>query len=117
MNITPWMMYWLTRLDEICCVCLITAICSGIVALLALMNACGFPDHDLGWYPEKSVFFYRMGVVFSVAMIVGVLTPSTKEMAAILIIPKIVNNDKVAQLPSKIVDLATDWLDALKPKK
>jgi hypothetical protein len=109
-------MYWLTRLDDIEIVLTVAFILSAITCFITLLNAAGFPD-DCEWSKKKAVYFYRSGAVFLLTLLAGTLTPSSKEMAAILIIPKIVNNEKVAALPSKIVDLATDWLDALKPKK
>lgn len=38
-------------------------------------------------------------------------------MAAIMIVPKIVNNEKVQTIGNKIYDLAAEWMDELAPKK
>ena len=46
-----------------------------------------------------------------------VFLPSTKQMAAIMIVPKIVNNEKVQTIGNKIYDLAVEWMDELAPKK
>jgi len=43
--------------------------------------------------------------------------PSSKEMAAILIIPKIANNTKVSEMPNKLLDLANSWIEELAPKR
>jgi hypothetical protein len=43
--------------------------------------------------------------------------PTTKQMCVIKVLPVIANNEDVQKLPDKVVDLANDWLDELKPKK
>ena len=46
-----------------------------------------------------------------------VLIPTTKEVCAIKAIPIIVNNEQVQELPNKVVELANEWIDELKPSK
>lgn len=43
--------------------------------------------------------------------------PTTKEMCVIKAIPMLVNNDEVQEIPEKVLELATEWLDELKPNK
>ena len=43
--------------------------------------------------------------------------PTTKEMCAIKAVPVIVNNKQVQELPNKVVELANEWIDELKPNK
>ena len=38
-------------------------------------------------------------------------------MCAIKAIPVIVNNEQVQELPNKVVELANEWIDELKPNK
>ena len=38
-------------------------------------------------------------------------------MAAIIVVPKIVNNAKIQALPDKLLDFGTEWLEELKPSK
>ena len=45
------------------------------------------------------------------------LIPSTKQVAAIYVLPKMMNNEVLKGIPNKIVDLADDWIDELSPKK
>ena len=45
------------------------------------------------------------------------LVPSTAQMAAIVVVPRIVNNEQVQTVGSRLYDLATEWLDELKPEK
>ena len=45
------------------------------------------------------------------------LLPTTREMAAIVMVPAIASNEKVQTVGNKIYDLAVEWLDELRPKK
>lgn len=51
------------------------------------------------------------------ASILNALLPSTREIAAILIVPRIANSEKVQQADNKLYDLAVEWMDELRPKK
>jgi hypothetical protein len=51
------------------------------------------------------------------SILVLAFTPSTKQMAAIMIVPKIANNEKVQTIGNKVYDLAVEWMDELKPAK
>jgi len=42
--------------------------------------------------------------------------PTTKEYCAIKAIPMIVNNDEVQEIPDKVLELATEWIEELKPE-
>ena len=50
-------------------------------------------------------------------LILNVFVPSGKTLAAMYVIPPIANSDAVQKLPAEIVDVARDWLDALRPEK
>ena len=43
--------------------------------------------------------------------------PSTKQMAAIIVVPKIANSEKVQTVGNKLYDLAVEWMDELKPAR
>lgn len=49
-------------------------------------------------------------------ILIGIVTPTTKEAAAIYILPKIVNSIEIQQLPSEVKSLAVEWLKDLKSK-
>lgn len=58
-----------------------------------------------------------MFLAFALMLIGCAFIPSTKEMAAIIVLPKIVNNEKVQDAGNKLFDLAVEWLEDLKPGK
>ena len=47
---------------------------------------------------------------------IKIAIPSTKEMAVLLVVPKIVNSKSVQQIPQKILSLSEEWLEELRPK-
>ena len=49
-------------------------------------------------------------------MSVGTFVPSTKQMAAILVVPKIANSEKLQTSGNKLYELAVDWIDELRPR-
>lgn len=48
--------------------------------------------------------------------LVASLLPSTKEMAIIYVVPKVINNETVSQIPSKLLHLSSEWIDELRPE-
>lgn len=116
MTLSPWMLYWIMRLDDFCTFLTMTFVLSALVTIVLFFRAIGFPDEP-EWFPDKSRVFFKFLALTMGLMLFGSFLPSSKEMAAILVVPKIVNNQKVQAIPSKILDLANAWLDALKPKE
>ena len=134
MNITPSMIYWLTRLDEFSFMFGIVFVCIVIVALMNVIG--GFYSLDsasndqLYNRPERlaenkhniKVRFGRAFKLALVALLVGVVNsfiPSTKQAAAIVVIPKIANSEVVAEMgdtAKELVCLAKSWLIELKPQ-
>lgn len=120
--ITSWQLYWITRLDSVvnCFSFVAGASCLGIfVCLFFGMMARLYDETEASNKMFKGAF-YLIFLLFPSA-IISVFTPSTKEMAAILLIPKIqqsiVANKKLTEMPDKLLDLANVWIEDLKPGK
>ena len=134
MNITPSMIYWLTRLDEFGILLGIIFACVVIVAIANVVG--GFIAMDavstdqLYNHPERleedkhniKVRFRRAVKCALAALLVGMvysLIPSTKQAAAIIVIPKIASSEIVAEMgdtAKELVGLAREWLIELKPQ-
>ena len=134
MNITPSMIYWLTRLDEFGILLGIIFACVVIVAIANVVG--GFIAMDavstdqLYNHPERleedkhniKVRFRRAVKCALAALLVCVVNsfiPSTKQAAAIIVIPKIANSEVVAEMgdtAKELVGLAKAWLIELKPQ-
>ena len=97
--ITTSEMYWLTRLDGIqgffIAMTILIAIYSTLAILIGIV--CGV-----------------ISILFSVG---AILTPTTKQMCAIKIIPLVLNDPNVQEIPEQLLNLKDAWIEELKPKK
>lgn len=87
MNITPQMVYWITRLDGIHGLSIAWVIIGGLAA--AILLVIGHVDEDEEWMRKP-------GKIIATSLIVPTLlllfVPTFKEAAAIYLIPKMVNS-------------------------
>lgn len=74
-----------------------------------------------GKYGKWSVRLFKGCIPFLIILFIGVLLPTTKQMAAIIVVPKICNTvqktESLKQIPNQIIELSTAWLEELKPEK
>lgn len=130
--ITESEMYWLTRLDpanRMLYALLITGV--GLIVILSLAQ---LVLRDINsWEKEESVnrklktadwlLFKGLPSVVVLILMAGValvFTPTTKEMAAIKIIPAVANSQAVEKLGKSaemLIDLANSWMQELTPVK
>ena len=120
MMITESEMYWITRLDYIHDFLFIFGGVGFVISqIVAATLAVVGEDHyaDAKTYYKRAKQFVLLSIFFLLLIIYGLFTPTTKEFAAIKLVPIIVNDESVQQLPEKVVELANDWIDELKPEK
>lgn len=117
-------MYWLTRLDMLCSLFTFVFVVSVLttVALAALggILRAEYDNGEAGWKTGRRLHVVMVPICLATSLLFGLLrslTPTTAEMAAIIVVPKIVNNEKVQNVGNKIYDLAVEWMDELHPKK
>lgn len=129
--ITTTQMYWITRLDGI--VTLLALLASLLCVAGVIMFVHGRCEcvavKQWSWDTDKSIaarrefgrkLFKASFMMFSVGILfylILVMVPTTKQMAAILVIPRIANSEKVQQAGNKLYDLAVKWMDELEPSK
>ena len=112
MEITTMQMYWLVMLDNLIASLIVIVIICGLYFIL------GIPV--LGMMDKKELFLSiakKCLVVMAASILVLTFTPSTKQMAAIMIAPKIANSENVQTIGNKVYDLAVEWMEELKPTK
>ena len=122
-TITETEIYWLTRLDNIriavgSTLALWTFIVLGVTAVCIICG--GWPNSDKEKRIAQILRRFVIVPVWTVLLcliVAAVLVPTTKEMCAIKAIPMIINNEQVQELPNKVLELANDWMDELKPNK
>lgn len=122
--ITSWQMYWLTRLDAIdylfYAVAGLAAVSAITLAITGAIIRCDYRYEDAGWKTGKRLHVKWVPICLAtsaVAALACVLTPSTRQMAAIIVVPKVVNNEKVHTVGNKLYDLAVEWMTTLRPNK
>jgi len=113
--ITESTIYWITRLDYFKDFTLYIGITLSILSFIGVIA--GFA----AWVQEgaRRFFFTALSILLiTLSLIIGSLfIPTTKEICAIKIIPIIANNEEVKELPDKVVELANEWIEELKPKE
>ena len=125
--ITESEIYWITRMDYIqTALFVLGGIITGLAGISFVVSAIccarnvihGDDDAKRMMVVSKKTLLTSIvcGLVFGSILLSACFVPSTKEMCAIKIIPKIVNNEEVQELPNKVVELANEWLEELKPK-
>ena len=143
MNITPAQMYWLVKLDDIRsiieglhCLPILMIVYSLIGAIVFTIMYFFAGNGTFEMFSGKTneefqniretLWKWRgtcmklgiLSVVFTVVIsLASILIPSTKQMAAIMIVPRIANSEKVQTIGNKVYDLAVEWMEELKPNK
>ena len=107
--ITTTQMYWLVTMDSIVHASAIIAIALGVMAFLTIPMVL---DDDL---PKRTPSAIALAAV--AFALVAAFVPTTRQMAAIVMVPKIANNEKVQAAGNKLYDLAVEWMDELRPRK
>jgi len=124
--VTPCQMYWLTRCDGICDLAhtmfmlfLILFTVTALFATVGTVVSFSEPDDEQVY---KTANLLRMAT-FALALCavffgaVKAFVPTTREMAAILVVPRVANSKTVEDLGRDVVNLARDWMQELRPER
>ena len=121
--ITTAQMYWLTRLTPLgygvkFIIFLLAASTFGLLISGLLMQEPGAFEDETHRIGRKLVKASPLVAVLAVILLIAnCLLPTTKEMAAILIIPRVANSEKVQTVGNHLYDLACEWMEELRPAK
>ncbi len=67
---------------------------------------------------KSAVKLIRISLYFWLPlMLIKTMIPTTKEMAVIYVVPKIVNSKHVQEIPKELLRLSTEWLEGLSPNE
>lgn len=113
MEITTFGMYLFTRLDGVVCISTITSIVLGVAMaffILMFLLSDGI-DEKANKLSKKIIGMKRIWFMFIFFITLAMLTPTQKEAAAIYLVPKIVNNEQIQQLPNNAVNLLNKQLE------
>lgn len=134
--ITPSQIYWLAKLDDIrhllhggmldgmsfvaCAVSVAVALF--VTAFLAIEGTAMDDSMKTTITKCRGVAWKVVITSFVVQLACGIIstfTPSTKQMAAIFVIPRIANSEAVSELGDlgkDLVGLAKEWVEEIRPK-
>ena len=121
--------YWITRLDNILSALeVIECLCA--VVLLAFFLLWGAADITRVFTEKESEDYQKVNeirqysakrllpltIAFALMVTMSILIPTSKELAAMYVIPNVANNERIQNFSSEIVTIAEDWLKELKTK-
>ena len=131
-----WQLYWIMKLDSIrmfleglATGIVVIGILGSIACVIALIvSAVSSAEGDdssaeAASRISKSTRPFPFAVLpFAITLFFcHALIPSTKQMAAIVVIPQVVNavstSETIQKLPGKILNLADEWVNEVSPKK
>ena len=104
--VSAFELYWILKLDAISHVATfasaIAGVVSGVMFVLYLIASFAEDDNSAFVFKKVSAYAFR---VFVVSLIASILIPTTKQMAAIMIVPKIATAENVEVLTGEAKDL------------
>lgn len=136
--ISPWTIYWIMQLDSINTgLNILSFLTGGLVVILSVASAVHYSADPAEWAskemkvsaeraneraPKIKTFAVRIAVfAFLPSFFLGILLPSSKVAAAMVLIPAIANNETVQKEAGELYQLAKDGLKELvkpdEPKK
>ena len=105
--ISPYLVYWITRLDSIIgameVFLFLTIVISTIGTIVLFISLAD--DEDTNAWPIALKAAKIIVPIVAVFFILKTFIPTTKEAAAIYIIPKISNNESVQEIPKIVAKL------------
>lgn len=119
MNIDGTTIYWLTRLDAVntlgvVCVFFGLIVLTAAVVVGAIMRSDGDEAAGLRLHVAARRWIW---IIPAFGAAVTTFVPTTREAAAIIVIPAVANSEDVRGLGADVVTLAREWIEELKPKE
>lgn len=124
---TSWEMYGLVMLSDIVMTCGIFNGFLGITCIIfgifgTCLKYCDDISQNGRVLGNKFIKSLRWLIpIFIVSLTITTLIPTTKQMAAIILVPKIINgieqSEPLQEIPNNLLDLANDWINELKPSQ
>lgn len=135
--ITPSDVYWITRFDGLrglfSSVAAVAFLGSAALLIIGCIQRCETRIENVNneswsykWAPDKDAIErgkllhrqLRWSIpILLVAASAQALIPTTKEAVAMVVVPKIANNEDLQGLGSEFVTMAREWMQELRPAK
>ncbi len=116
MEITPFEIYLVMQMDSLCWLLFILCTVTGGVSVVSFVELLIDFTTEEKRAPLKKVL--KINVPLSIMfLLLFVATPSTKTVAAMYVVPKVVNNENVQKLPDEMLQLFRESVKDMMPKK
>ena len=106
---SAWTIYFLVMLDSICMlwtVFTIVSLLAFVINLIVMVNCFENNNYVEKWCTKFTTKnWYRFLIAFLFFITCATLTPTTKQMCAIYVIPKIANNERLRDIGDKSMTL------------
>lgn len=101
--ISPWTVYFICMLDSIGVFFVIVGVILGVLSFVSFLRKVSTEDilENKNNFSSEKKFITLSVIMFLLCAVI----PSTKQMATILIIPKLSNSDMVKELPKDLLKL------------
>lgn len=77
--------------------------------------------HDEDYQPKMKTllakWLKRFAVALSCVFVINIATPSDKIIAAMYLVPPVVNNEQVQEIPNNVLEFVNEWLKENTPKE
>ena len=115
--LTPAMVYWLGVVDSMKTWVLVLSELSMISSVIALViYSFQYTENGVN-YPKIGKLAIILISVGLMALTIRVFIPNGKTIAAMYVLPPIVNNESVQALPSEVLDFVRGYIKQYTPKK
>lgn len=120
--ITPSTIYWITRLNDIRSGIGVLALAAMVLATMAVIVLLSTLDH-VSRDNETRYIKLAFGFTAAFVLLAGVLegarafVPTTRDAAAMAVLPALANSERVQTVGNAVYDLAVEWLEELRPVK
>jgi len=119
-------LYLLLKMDSFSCIAwVLSGIFFGIVVIMFIIWGFfakeAYSQDDTAWI--RKIIRNHIKLLLSLSLIfliTALLIPSTKQMAAIIVVPKVISsiesNKELMSIPGEVISLASAWIKDLRPE-
>lgn len=116
MEISPFLVYLITRCDTISQISIFFWVFSGLSFLISVLVFYECSEMSMREERRAKLWKKRTLYVFILSLCIFLFLPTSKELASIIIIPAVANNQDVQDVAGEIPKLAKEWIQELRTK-
>lgn len=115
--------YFILMLDNISTTLVTFTVFSAIIIVILILVVAlqDYDDDRTRLWKTLKLPIILTGIFCFICSLCATLVPNSKQMAVILVVPKIINvietNEEIKKLPDNVLKLANDWIVELSPSQ